>query len=80
MEIGFLILLIFVLAPLARALARTIERRGLPNTRSEAEVKQALQQAEQRLTDSETRLAALEERVDFYERLLANPDRKNAGV
>ena len=31
------------------------------------------QLTEQRLSESETRLAALEERVDFYERLLANP-------
>lgn len=75
MEFGFILLLIFVGAPIARALARRIERRDLPNT-SDQELRRALQQAEQRLSDSEARLGALEERVDFYERLLANPEKK----
>ena len=79
MQLVFLIPLIFVLAPLARALARNIERRGLPATRSEEELRKALQTAEQRLSDSEVRIAALEEKVDFYEKLLANPDRVTKG-
>lgn len=77
---GFAIIaLIFVFAPIARAIARAIDKRGLPNTQPDPELRKALQQAEQRLADGETRLAALEERVDFYERLLANPERKNVG-
>ena len=73
MGLGFLILLIVVLAPLARSIGRAIERRSMPADRSDEELKKALQQAELRLSDSETRIAALEERVDFYERLLARP-------
>jgi Na+-transporting methylmalonyl-CoA/oxaloacetate decarboxylase gamma subunit len=76
MGVGFLILVLVVLAPIARAIARTIERRGLPPSRSEEELKKALQLTEQRLSDSETRLAALEDRVDFYEKLLANPEKR----
>lgn len=73
----FVLLMLFVLAPIARAVARSIERRGLPaDTRIEGEMKKALQEAEQRLTENETRIAALEDRVDFYEKLLANPERK----
>jgi hypothetical protein len=80
MEFGFILLLIFVAAPIARGVARAIERRGLPADRSAEEVKKTLQLTEQRLSDSEARLAALEERVDFYERLLANPDKKRESL
>lgn len=76
MGVVWILALVFIGAPLARAFARNIERRGLPPTVNESELKQALQLAEQRLADSETRLAALEDRLDFYEKLLANPDRK----
>jgi hypothetical protein len=72
--------ILFVAAPIARAIARSIERSPTAPWKGgddEAEsLKKALQAAEQRLSDSETRLAALEERVDFYERLLANPESK----
>jgi hypothetical protein len=69
------IALIFVAAPIARAIARQIERQGTrPPVADNPEVRQALQVAEQRLSDSEARLAALEERVDFYEKLLSNPE------
>jgi hypothetical protein len=76
MGVVFILALIFIGAPIAKAIARNIERRGLPPSQNEGELKQALQFAEQRLSDSETRLAALEDRLDFYEKLLANPDRK----
>lgn len=67
--------LLFVCAPIARAVARNIERgRALPAPVAE-EVTKSLQLAEQRLSDSEGRLSALEERVDFYEKLLANPQK-----
>jgi hypothetical protein len=32
-----------------------------------------LRATEQRLADTETRLATVEDRLDFYEKLLANP-------
>lgn len=71
---GFILLLIFVAAPIAKGIGRRLERApGPPDLGRDVELRQALQLAEQRLSDSETRLAALEERVDFYERLLANP-------
>jgi hypothetical protein len=71
------LMLIFIGAPLAKAFARNIERRGLPPTQDENELKRALQLAEQRLSDGETRIAALEDRLDFYEKLLANPEKPN---
>jgi hypothetical protein len=76
MGIVFILMMIFVAAPIARAIARSIERRGLPDSGINEELRKALQQAEQRLADSETRIGALEDRVDFYEKLLANPERK----
>lgn len=72
----FLIIAIifFLGAPIARAIARSIERHGLQNVASpDPELRRLLTAAEQRLSDSETRIAALEERVDFYEKLLAAP-------
>jgi hypothetical protein len=77
MGMFLIIAIIFVGAPIARAIARSIERApgsawtGFP--KDDPEVKKALEAAEQRLSDSEARLAALEERVDFYEKLLRNP-------
>jgi hypothetical protein len=76
MGLVLILLMVLVLAPIARAVARSIERRGLPDTRVNEALRKALQEAEQRLGDSETRIAALEDRVDFYEKLLANPERK----
>jgi len=58
-----------VVVPIAKALADRIAR-GAPEA---AELTRKLQQAEQRLHDTEVRLLALEERVDFYEKLLAGP-------
>jgi hypothetical protein len=69
----FLMVLIFIGAPLAKALARSIENRSTPPSLPEAELRKALQSAEQRLSDSETRLALMEEKLDFYEKLLAKP-------
>jgi hypothetical protein len=79
----FVIAMIFVGGPIARAIARSIERGGVrpaQEPRVEGELRQALQVAEQRLSDSETRLAALEDRLDFYEKLLANPTSSSAPV
>jgi hypothetical protein len=60
--------------PIAEAIAARIKKGGDP---ADPEVRKALQNAEQRLAASEARIAALEERVDFYERLLQKP--KEAG-
>lgn len=74
MGMFLIIAIIFVGAPIARAIARSIERHGLQNVASpDPELRRLLSAAEQRLSDSETRIAALEERADFYEKLLAAP-------
>ena len=75
MGVFLIIAIIFIGAPIARAIARSIERQGIhpPGPGGDIELRKSLAQAEQRLSDSETRIAALEERVDFYERLLQNP-------
>ncbi len=62
--------LIFVGVPIAEAIAARIKKGGGPG---EEELKKALRHTEQRLAASETRISALEERVDFYEKLLAAP-------
>ena len=62
-----LIALFFMGVPIAEAIATRIKKGGDP---ADPELKKALQQAEQRLAAGETRIAALEERVDFYEKLL----------
>lgn len=77
-ELFLIMAVVFLGAPIARAIARSIEHRGLPQPQADADLRKALQTAEQRLSESETRLAALEERVDFYEKLLANPTSSSA--
>jgi hypothetical protein len=74
-EVFIIFAFLFLVAPIAKAIGRRIERHGLdlPKPAEDQELRRALQLTEQRLADSETRLAALEERVDFYEKLLANP-------
>ena len=69
----FIMILIFIGAPIAKAIARSIERGATPPSLPEAELRKALQSAEQRLSDNETRLAMVEEKLDFYEKLLAKP-------
>ena len=68
---GWLAIVAFfmIAVPIGRAIATRIERGGQP--REEKEIRKALLLAEQRLADSEARLAALEERADFYEKLLS---------
>jgi len=76
MEMFLFFGLLFVAAPIARAYARSIERGRPAAGPPDDETRKALQLAEQRLSDSEGRIAALEERIDFYEKLLANPETK----
>lgn len=72
---GWLIVIIvlFIGAPIAKAFARKIEQQGAGPSLPEDELRRALQATEQRLSDSETRLAVVEEKLDFYEKLLAKP-------
>ena len=67
------IAVIFMGVPIAEAIAARIKK-GTVELDS-GEVAKALKLAEQRLAASETRIAALEEKVDFYEKLLSNPER-----
>ncbi len=76
MEILPFILLLVIGGPIARALAHRIARTGGPVEPPSPELRNALQATEQRLADTELRLAAVEEKLDFYEKLLSNPERK----
>ena len=72
------IIALIVLGPIAKAIAERISRsdRSLPG---EAELRKALRESEQRQAETESRLAAVEEKLDFYEKLLANPNRSAGG-
>jgi hypothetical protein len=66
-----------VLWPIARALARRLEGRGSPDAAMRGELEQ-LQQRLGEVDAMQTRIAELEDRLDFAERLLAQsrePDR-----
>lgn len=75
--VAVMIALTVVLWPLARALARRLEGRGAADPALRAEVEQ-LQHRLGEVDAMQGRLAELEERLDFTERLLAQsrePDR-----
>ncbi len=74
MEVFPFIVALVVLVPLAKALANRISRGGTSGP-GEAELRKALRASEHRQAETETRLAAVEERLDFYEKLLANPQK-----
>lgn len=65
-----LIGLFFMGVPIAEAIAARIKKGGPV---SHDELEKTLRNAEQRLAANETRINALEERVDFYEKLLEAP-------
>ncbi|HET9441417.1 MAG TPA: hypothetical protein VFO52_14670 [Longimicrobiales bacterium] len=65
------IALVFMGVPIAEAIASRIKKGG--GSTDDKEVQKALKLTEQRLAASETRIAQLEERVDFYEKLLSAP-------
>jgi hypothetical protein len=70
-----IVFVIGVLSPIAKAVAARIAR---PGDASGAETKRltgALHAAEQRIAESERRIGSMEERLDFYEKLLGEPDR-----
>lgn len=68
------LLLIFIGAPIARAVAERISRDGLPSGGADPALRARLSETESRLMATEERLQSVEERLDFYERLLANPE------
>ena len=70
--IASLLAAIIILWPIVRALARRIEGKGAADPALRAEVEQ-LQQRLGEVEVLQTRVAELEERVDFAERLLAQP-------
>ena len=72
------IAVIFMGVPIAEAIAARIKKGAVEL--DSGEVAKALKLAEQRLAASETRIAALEEKVDFYEKLLANPETGHSTV
>src|SRR5262245_59089591 len=74
MPVFWFVIALVIVAPLAKALARRIER-GDRIPPGDRDLTKALQETEQRLADTEARLGAVEGRLDFYEKLLRNPDK-----
>ena len=70
MYILYIVVAIFIGVPIAEAIAARIKKSGPVD---QGELEKALRNAEQRLSAQETRIVALEERVDFYEKLLEAP-------
>ncbi len=66
---------LFMGVPIAEALASRIRKGSIDLDAKE--LQKALKLTEQRLAASETRLATLEEKVDFYEKLLSNPETRH---
>jgi hypothetical protein len=75
MDLLVFVLVIVIGGPIVKALAHRISRAGNIDPAA-PELRRALQATEQRLTETEARLATVEEKLDFYEKLLANPERK----
>ncbi|HUH13034.1 MAG TPA: hypothetical protein VMK65_07985 [Longimicrobiales bacterium] len=72
----FIFLMIFIGAPIAKAVAERISRDGLPGEKPDPALRARLAETESRLLANEERLQDVEERLEFYERLLANPDNR----
>jgi hypothetical protein len=70
--IASLLATIIILWPLVRAIARRIEHKGVSDPALNAEVEH-LQQRMGDVDAMQARIAELEERLDFAERLLAQP-------
>jgi hypothetical protein len=66
----YIIVAVFIGVPIAEALAARIKKNGPIDS---SDLEKALRNAEQRLAANETRISTLEERVDFYEKLLEAP-------
>lgn len=74
--IVLMVILIFVGAPLANALAERIAKGSSGRRAETAALRGRLEQTEGRLLETEERLASVEERLGFYERLLADPENR----
>lgn len=75
--IGLPMFMIFAVPPIAKAFARRVEGRAVPSDETLAEL-DALREELADLRALAPRLAELEERVDFAERLLARPTADSA--
>lgn len=75
-EIFIFIIALVIGAPIAKAFAARIAR-GHPTLPPEVvqRLRQELETTEQRVLDSDKRVAELEERVEFLEKLLQSPKR-----
>ena len=73
-EVFIFVLLIIMGAPIAKAIAARIAR-GQPTLPVDAiqRLRQEIEASEQRAQDSDKRVAELEDRVDFLEKLLQAP-------
>ncbi len=72
------ILVIFVGAPLANAIAERISKAPLLEDSDQfRSLKAQLEETELRLARSEDRLASVEDRLQFYEKLLDNPENRS---
>jgi hypothetical protein len=70
------VLALVVLGPLARAVANRISRSGAPTDPGLAQaLRRELEATETRAQESDRRIAQLEERLDFMEKLLREPKR-----
>jgi hypothetical protein len=75
--IALLIGTIYILGPIARAIARRIENKGIdPATRDELH---ALRERVAEMDGLRDRVFELEERIDFAERMLSQPERERLG-
>lgn len=74
----FVLAIIFVagvLGPLAKGVSQRIARSGSTPGVDTKQLEAALNASEQRHADAERRIGSMEERLDFYEKLLGEPDR-----
>ncbi len=66
-------IVIVVLGPIAKGIGDRIAGSGDPSRKIVKLLRAELEAATQRLAGTEDRLAQVEEKLEFYERLLANP-------
>lgn len=70
---GLIVLVLFFVfgIPIAKALAERLSREiSAGPTRPDAELRRELEITQSLLADTQTRLAAMEQRLDFYEKLI----------
>lgn len=67
-------IVVVVLGPIAKGIGNRIAGSGDVSGRTVKLLREELEAATQRLASTEDRLGQVEEKLEFYERLLANPD------